>query len=390
MLRFVVPPSRGYFAVPPDTRWTLTVAPDVIHGVAGVSHFRINSFGIRGRLFGDDRTEYRILAVGGSTTQCGVLDDTKAWTHLLEADLGRTADGRAVWVGNVGRDGATTRDHVLHLKYLLPQYPRIDEVISLVGVNDMASALRRGWEYRLPVPVTERGAEIEQMERAFARVPGPIQDPIRSRGVPWYKRTALWQVARRGKVALFRSVTMRDVGASLLPIARLRRHETREWIDSLPPLEGPLIEYRRNLNTMADLATAAGVQLVLVTQPSAWRDGMSDAEQGLLWFGWVGDQAAPRAYFTAGALRRAMARYNGTLLEVCRERGLDCVDAARVVPRDTTALYDDVHFNDHGSLVLARALAAHFRKRPPLLSVRLGPQERPGVVPRSTFSTGNP
>src|SRR2546426_6636770 len=121
-------PSRGYFAPPPGTDWTLTPAPDMIHGVEGVSPFRINRFGVRGRAFGDDRTEYRILAVGGSTTQCSVLDDTEVWTHLLEEGLGRTVDGRQVWVGNVGRDGASARDQVLHIKYLLRQYPRIDIV----------------------------------------------------------------------------------------------------------------------------------------------------------------------------------------------------------------------------------------------------------------------
>jgi lysophospholipase L1-like esterase len=60
-----------------------------------------------------------------------------------------------------------------------------------------------------------------------------------------------------------------------------------------------------------------------------------------------------------------MARYNDTLLEVCRARGLDCVDAAHLLPRDTTALYDDVHFNEQGSRLLARALAKSLRERPP-------------------------
>jgi len=365
VLREVLPPSRGYFVLEPGTDWTVTAAPDVIHGVEGVSHVRVNRFGVRGRPFGDDRTEYRILAVGGSTTQCWVLDDTNVWTHLLETDLDRTADGRQVWVGNVGRSGANTRDHVLHLKYLLPQYPHIDVVVSLVGVNDMMSALQQGWGYRLPALVTEPGAENEQLKRAFARVPGGIQDAIRTLNAPWYKATVLWQLARRVRLARNRSLAWRGGGPGFLQGARLRRHDTGEWIDSLPPLEGPLIEYRRNLNAMADLAAAARVRLVFVTQPSAWRDGMSDAEERLLWFGWLGKDRQSARYFTTRALSRAMARYNGTLLEVCRERGLDCVDAAKVVPADTTALYDDVHFNDHGSLLLARVLVAHFRERPP-------------------------
>ena len=117
---------------------------------------------------------------------------------------------------------------------------------------------------------------------------------------------------------------------------------------------------------MADLAAAAGVRLVFVTQPSAWRDGMSDDEERLLWFGWLGaDRSSARQYFTTGALYRAMKRYNTTLLAVCRERRLDCVDAAHLIPQDTTALYDDVHFNEHGSRLFARVLVGHFRRRAP-------------------------
>jgi lysophospholipase L1-like esterase len=368
LLRAVVPPSRGYFVLPPGADWTLVAAPGLLPGVEGVQHIRVNPSGVRGRTFGDDHAEYRILAVGGSTTRCGSLDETEAWPHLLEAQLGSTMDGRDVWVGNVGKDGATTRDHVLHLKYLLPQYPRIDAVVSLVGVNDMISALQQGWQYRLPDPVTELGAERAQMRRAFFRVPGRLQDPPVNtiKPVPWYKATALWQLGGRAKQAIPRSFRLEDFVRRGVRKARYERHTAAAWVDSLPPLESPLVEYRRNLNAMADLAAKAGVRLVFVTQPSMWREGMSAAEQRFLVFGaLVTLQPPPWAYYTTGALGRAMARYNETLLDVCRIRHLDCVDAAPRVPRDTTALYDDVHFNANGSRLLARALVEHFRTRPP-------------------------
>ena len=369
LLRTVFPSPRGYFTLPPGADGTRTPTPEVIHGVEGVSHFRVNRLGVRGRPFGDDRAEYRILAVGGSTTLCSALDDSEVWTHLLEVDLGRTVDGRDVWVGNVGRDGATTRDHVLHVKYLLRQYPRVDVVVSLVGVNDVMSAIHQGWQYRLPPPMTEASAEHDQMPRAFAQYPGRLQDQaVYGPGpVPWYKATALWQLARGAKAqARRRTSRFRDGLERGLQQARLRRHAADTSIDSLPPLEAPLIEYRRNLSTIADLVAAAGARLVFVTQPSAWREGMSDAEERLLWLGWMGEaRLLPRTYFTTRALSHAMARFNETLLEVCRARGLECVDAAHLLPRDTTALYDDVHFTEHGSGLMARALVEHFRGRPP-------------------------
>jgi lysophospholipase L1-like esterase len=371
LLRTLVPPVRQYSALPPGASWTLIPAPELLHGVEGVSHVRVNRFGVRGRPFGDDHAEYRILAVGGSTTMCRALDDTEVWTHLLEVDLGRTVDGRHVWVGNVGRDGTTSRDHVLHLKYLLPQYPRIDVVVALVGANDMISALQQGWQYRSPALLTETSVERDEVPRAFALFPGRLQDPGTSGTgpVPWYKATALWQLGRRTKLALrtHKTIRMGFTPTDPLEVAR-RARASAPKIDSLPPLAEPVTEYRRNLNVMADLAAAAGVRLVFVTQPSAWREGMSGVEEHQLWLGSVAtDRVSGPAYFTTRALARAIARFNETLLEVCRERGLDCVDAATLLPHDTTAMYDDVHFNEQGSRLLARALAEYFRERSPFL-----------------------
>jgi lysophospholipase L1-like esterase len=302
-----------------------------------------------------------MLAVGGSTTECGGVDDAKVWTHLLAASLPQALDGRRAWVGNVGRDGTTTRDHVLHVKYLLQEYPRIDVVLALVGVNDMASALRQGWRYHSPPSVAEPGAERAQAHHAFAVVPAFLE-------APWYKRTALWGVARRAKLKWQsdRAITLPNGRLAGLEPARLRRRTIGAAIESLPPLDQPLFEYRRNLNAMADLVAAQGARLVLVTQPSVWRDRMTDAEQRRLWFGWLGaDWSSSQAYFTPSALARAMAAYNRALLDVCRRRGLDCIDPSDVLPRDSTVFLDDVHFTELGSRLLAQTLAAHLRARAP-------------------------
>jgi hypothetical protein len=289
------------------------------------------------------------------------LDDSVAWTHLLETGLDTTADGRTIWVGNVGHGGATTRDHVLHVKYLLAQYPRIDVVVSLVGVNDMAAALRQAWDYQLPAPVMEGSAEAAQLRHAF--VNGPATS-----GMPWYKTTAWWRLGRRaaGAWRRFLAAPVNDRTSSRLEPARRSRRTIGASIDSLPPLDRPLFEFKRNLNAMVTLAAAAGAQVVFVTQPSVWRPRMTDAEQHRLWFGWVGpDWYSARAYYTPGALSRAMTAYNRTLLDVCRERNLACVDAARMLPGDSSVFVDDVHFTERGSRLLAQALVTAFRERVP-------------------------
>jgi hypothetical protein len=357
VLRAVLPPWRGYFVNQPGLEWTATLISS--EPSTHVTRVHVNQFGIRGRTFGDDRTEYRILAVGGSTTECPGQDDSTVWTHLVEVGLDMTTDGRRVWVGNVGRNGRDTRDHVLQLKYLLAQYPRIYVVIALVGVNDMQSALGQGWDYRMPVPVTERSAEDAQLHRAFAIVPGGV-------GLPWYKTTGWWQLLKRFKLAWQRRRTFFDRSGET-GLDRARSHRMGgTLIDSLPPLDKPLIEYRRNLSLMADEAGAAGASIVLVTQPTVWRREMTGTEQRHLWMGWLGpDWLSARLYYTTDALRRAMAAYNAMLLDVCRERSLRCVDAAGLLAQDSTVFADDVHFTERGSHLLAEFLVQALGDRPP-------------------------
>ena len=354
-------PLGGFYVLVPGTSWSITAAPEVINGVTGVAHYRVNRRGIRGRDFGPDHSEYRILAIGGSTTECAQLDETEVWTSLMEAALARSSGERRPWVGNIGRSGLTSREHVVQLKYLLDQYPHFDALVALVGVNDMLGALRRGWDYRLPTPITQPAAEQEDLARAFAVVP-----PGEPRGESWVRRTALWHLARQVKLSWNARRTF-DLTKGAQGLIHAREHRLQgRVIDTLPPLDAPLSDYRYNLTAMAALARAARTRLVLVTAPSLWRANLSPREAEKLWFGWIGsDWPSSASYFSSGALASAMARYNTTMLDVCRDQGIECVDAASVLPRDTLTFYDDIHFTEAGSRALASLLTSYFRSRAP-------------------------
>jgi len=75
----------------------------VIPGIFGVNHFTTNSEGIRAPEMDRSTSEYRFLAIGGSTTEGRHVDDSEVWTAILAQRLGQTADGRDTWVGNVGQ-----------------------------------------------------------------------------------------------------------------------------------------------------------------------------------------------------------------------------------------------------------------------------------------------
>ncbi len=134
VLRAMTPDE--YYVFPPGLERTFRPVPDTMPGVNGNSRFIINEDGIRGPKFSDEDA-FRILVVGGSTTECLYLDQTETWTQLLQDMLNAQRPGSHIWVGSVGKSGLDTRHNRLQVERLLGQYDRIDLVVLLEGVNDM-------------------------------------------------------------------------------------------------------------------------------------------------------------------------------------------------------------------------------------------------------------
>ena len=173
-----------YYIWPPYLRRVCKPMPKMMPGISGVSRFWVNSYGIRGDEFSDQQT-YRVLAMGGSAMECLYLDQEESVSGRLQERLQKNVSSH-VWVGSVGASGKRADDHVLHIEHLLPQYPRIDAVVVLVGVNDLLAALTE--------PALRRKTEdrYARLMRAFYAV------PYREAG--WSLRgSALWRFGRQMK-----------------------------------------------------------------------------------------------------------------------------------------------------------------------------------------------
>lgn len=363
VLRAVLPGSSLYLVHLPHSKRIFTPLPEFVPGVKDTAHFNTNSLGIRAPEFGPDASEYRVLAIGASTTECAVLDDREMWTALVQQALPATKDGRKTWVGNAGRSGLTSRDHVVEMKYLVPELPRIDAIVVLVGINDLTSALKQGFKYTAPEPLSDTAAERRQVSRTFAETPGPFHRPgtefLLAEGAPWYKATALWQLAKRVRLRFSKNSLVQDPEGRNYEVWRSHRRTAR-ILDSVPNLDTALVEYTRNLRSIADLAEQRHQKLMFMTQPMLWSPTNSDSAKALLWMGGEGEfQAEPgHDYFAVPALAAALHRYNQATLAVCSERHLACLDLEARIPPDTRWFYDDVHYTEAGSKLVANAVAS--------------------------------
>ena len=374
-LRAFYPAPDRYHVLRPNIQRITNPDTTIVSGVRGPSRYAVNAQGMRGRLIAEGNSdEYRILAIGGSTTEMLIVDEPRSWPFLVEHDLS-TARHRNVWVGNVGRAGANSRDHVLHMKYLLRQYPGIDAVTVLAGVNDFTEALGRGSEYQLPVSITDPRAEAAHIPWAFAVIPSSIDQPLYPGPSAVYKHTAVYQVLARSKIYLLNRFSQnglaQDPRLTFLLSWRANRASAPLILEQLPDLSTALFEYRRNLNYLVDLAELQSVRLLFLTQPALWRDSMTTQEQRLLWLGGASPdfmQVPGRNYYSVRALKAGMQMYNDVMRDVARERSIELVDLAALVPADTLMFYDDVHFTDAGSRTVADELVRYLQAHPPFAS----------------------
>jgi rhamnulose-1-phosphate aldolase/alcohol dehydrogenase len=119
-------------------------------------------------------------------------------------------------------------------------------------------------------------------------------------------------------------------------------------------------------NNIAYSATKADqahqVRLILLTQPSMYRPDLTPAEKDLLWFGW---SSGRKFYYSVEAMAEGLARYNQKLLEVCRQRQVECLDLASALPKDATIFYADLHYNENGAAQVAKIVANYMVSRAP-------------------------
>jgi lysophospholipase L1-like esterase len=342
--------SKGYYFMPPNHRVVFRPRPNIMPGISGDSKFDTNSNGIRGDEFTPQDT-YRILAIGGSTTECSYLDQPETWTQLLQESLNRKTPNQKVWVGNSGLSGATTRHHLVAMQYFPFREMKIDAVILLIGINDLSVRLSHDKDYD-PNFLEKPEIKNELLYRTFSGTYHLYPEDS------FYKRTALWQLLRHAKQTMS-TEHIEDEDGRIYITWRAHRRSASEIRDALPDLSSAIEEYSRNINMVIDLAQKNSVRLILMTQPTMWKAGLPQDLDALLWLGGIGDfqKETGKPYYSVTALEKAIKAYNDTLLRICRERSLECLDLASLLEKDTTVLYDDVHFNESGARKVAEILS---------------------------------
>ncbi|MEO8627120.1 MAG: GDSL-type esterase/lipase family protein [Betaproteobacteria bacterium] len=347
---FVFDPNQYYVHTP---GWEIVFHPTALGlpGVLDESHIRINGQGLRGDLVKASDTP-KILAIGGSTTEDIVLNESQTWTGQTQSNLRRCQPN--AWVGNMGKAGTNARHHVLQMDKVLPRLPHLDRVLLLVGLNDML------FDFKIHHPQT-LDADWD-LRQSFMYAPsGP--PTLLGRSAVYQIVSALW--TNRAKLAEKEAALVRTVDFGVMMErykARRKLVAPEDLITQVPDMQEPLQRYRHALNQLVDIGDKFATRITLLTQPALWKPRMNDREIAQLYAGglngvdqWFVDPH--NKWYTANAMATMLAAYNAVTLDVCKSRGLDCIDLGNLLPKESDFFYDDFHYSQAGSALVGRIVS---------------------------------
>jgi lysophospholipase L1-like esterase len=307
----------------PGLEFVYRPAAGIMRDVGGEARVTFNSWGVRGDEPPARGTAYRILCLGGSSTACTYLDDSKTWPERLEQDLNAAQSGRQFWVGNAGLPGFRSDGHRQFLEES-PMVEQIDCVVVQAGINDFMACLA-----------------------------GPRPAP------PWWTRSRIWQMAGMLARRVADPGTVVEDTAGSVYVRRRAIRQAAE-IDPQPPeLAACLDEFKANLERIADICRQRNVRLIFTTQPVLWRSDLDAQNAALLWFGQLPDGR----FLSVEQLRQGMDQYNDALRAACHERDVELIDLAPL-DGDTNVFYDDCHFTETGAARVAALVAEWFDTHP--------------------------
>jgi lysophospholipase L1-like esterase len=301
----------------PGTETIYHPQPGVMRGISGVSHTKINSWGLRGDEPPPADKTVRILCLGASSTNCTYLDESETWASVLQKTLNAEDPTHRYWVGNAGIPSLTTQQHLEFLEKL-PIPGAVDCVILQAGINDFMQAI------------------------------APAARPA-----PFWVRSHLWRLATSVVRRYLKSpdVVVEDA-AGRSYVRRRAQRVAAEKVYQLPDLKQRLAEYTQRLNAIITACQRNKVRLIVTSQPVLWKDSPDADNEPLYWFGRMADDR----YLATAELRQGMDLYNRRTREVCKERGVEFVDLSNL-NGDAKSFYDDCHYTEEGARQVARRVA---------------------------------
>lgn len=282
----------------------ISITPQV-NGLNSNIIYSTNELGFRGETKPKDwEQKTTIITVGGSTTECSLLDDDSTWPQQLFKMMQKA--NSKVWVNNAGIDGCSSFGHIILMRdYIVKLKPKY--VVFLVGINDVAKSNFN----------QEDGFLINRKESWFRSLLKQSELITTISNVYNALKSHQAHVAHGSSPYDYKQNDFNLMDS----IQRLKNEQT------MPAL---LTAYQSRIETLIQMCKRNGIQAIFVTQPKF------DDVNAYSW--------------------KVMQSYNAALKSTCLLQHVPCIDLANQLEKDPSYYYDQIHFTNKGARKVASVL----------------------------------
>jgi lysophospholipase L1-like esterase len=328
-----------------------------------------NSMGLRGSEPKDDGSEFKIVAMGGSTTECIVLSDGQTWTDLLQENF--QSQGESVWVGNAGMNGQSSFGHLRFLKeYIINLKPRV--IIFLMGANEQNEYYYK----KAQQGVVDFGKEKGRFSRQYR-----FKEKGHSQFLKFienYKQYSyilknFSEIRRRTFAKKFNLGYIHDLDNQLaeakyffqvnpeneVNYKQLPRTESKDnrGLEELKQQSDYLKQVKNNLNEIINISKSHEILPIFITQPALFGKGIDPTTGVDLGKMILQDGNVQWSQGLSGFERWTMLNhYNNIIRQAAKKNEIPLIDLAMKLPRDSAYYYDFIHYSKSGAKEVAKII----------------------------------
>lgn len=329
---------------------TTPMATDVFHPYLqnvpkpSQRHLGTNRWGFRGAPIQREKKPgtYRIFVLGGSTVFCAPLPIEETPAEGLRRRLQERRPDLVIEVQNAGAEWHSSLHSLIKLHTQVQAFDP-DLVIVWHGINDLYRSFSP--EAFASGPYRDDYGHFDGAVSSLVRPVTATRRFVGMRFERWFSDVRCDRV----RVAGPKGHGVKGVKQMFFPKADPIR------IESWPSLGA----FERNLRDLVRVAKARGIEVLVGSQASLYREDLDEAERERIWFPLAHQQDGRRA--SLASMADGMRRFNETSRRVATEEEVGFVDLAAAVPKTLAFLYDDVHTTVAGGDRIADALAEAVR-----------------------------
>jgi lysophospholipase L1-like esterase len=343
------------YVFPPGLRLRLQIDAEVFPQLERETRFDVNIDGERGDEVPRSKNGlYRVLVGGGSQPEGYFLDQDAAWPGALQRILEKPEQllrlgASKVHVGSIARSGVGSAALDLIFHRVLPQYPRLQLIVILIGATDVLRWLEDGTPRSL---VSARTADVFRCHPY-----GPFG---------WKpKDLAVMELLLRARRRWLRPIQVHERAGQWVGQARAMRARAKTVRTTMPDPAPMLDHFQLHFRRLLRRAAAHADRVLVVRQP--WFDkDYSEEEAAHMWHGGVGQVWREEAttYYSFEVVSKLMALVDAKAAAVAKELDVEQLDLMPLLERSLDTYYDCFHATPAGARAIATVVAEAVLRQP--------------------------